>query len=79
LGLPSYRPGVSACALDDVLPSYVTATLRQGIRYFGSRIAGFDGPAGILTGVETRTSAPLRVLRGTDKQSVTHKGLYPCG
>ena len=78
-GLPSYRPGVSVCALDNVLPSYVTATLHRGIRYFGSRIAGFDGPAGILTGVETRTSAPLRVLRGTDKQSLTHKGLYPCG
>lgn len=77
--IPSYRPGVTECALDTVLPSYVSATLKQGIRYFGRRIQGFDGPAGILTGVETRTSAPLRILRGTDHQSVTHAGLYPCG
>ena len=78
-GIPSYRPGVTKCALEAALPSYVSATLRQGIRYFGRKIHGFDGPAGILTGVETRTSAPLRILRGTDYQSVTHAGLYPCG
>lgn len=77
--IPTYQPGTAAYALDSLLPDYVSATLRQGIRYFGTRIRGFDGPAGVLTGVETRTSAPLRVLRGTDMQSVTHPGLYPCG
>ena len=77
--MPSYRPGVTEYALDLVLPLYVSDTLKQGIRYFGRRIQGFDGPSGILTGVETRTSAPLRVVRGTDYQSVTHSGLYPCG
>ena len=76
---PSYRPGVTAVALESVLPPYVSDTLKQGIHYFGRRIRGFDGPAGILTGVETRTSAPLRILRGADYQSVTHAGLYPCG
>ena len=76
---PSYRPGVTEWALDTVLPSYVTDTLKEGIRYFGRRIQGFDGPAGILTGVETRTSAPLRIVRGKDYQSATHAGLYPCG
>ena len=77
--IPSYRPGVTEAALESVLPNYVTDTLKQGIRYFGRRIQGFDGPFGILTGVETRTSAPLRIVRGTDHQSVTHAGLYPCG
>ena len=77
--MPSYRPGVKPAALESVLPVYVTDTLKQGIRYFGRRIQGFDGPFGILTGVETRTSAPLRVVRGPDYQSVTHAGLYPCG
>ena len=66
-------------ALESVLPPYVTDTLKQGIQYFGRRIQGFDGPSGILTGVETRTSAPLRIVRGADYQSVTHAGLYPCG
>jgi hypothetical protein len=77
--MPSYRPGVTEAALESVLPAYVTDTLKQGIRYFGRRIQGFDGPFGILTGVETRTSAPLRVVRGPDYQCVTHAGLYPCG
>lgn len=77
--VPSYRPGVTECALEPVLPSYVADTLKQGIHYFGRRIEGFDGPSGILTGVETRTSAPLRIVRGADYQSVTHAGLYPCG
>ena len=77
--IPSYRPGVAECALESILPSYVTDTLKQGIQYFGRRIQGFDGPSGVLTGVETRTSAPLRIVRGADFQSVTHGGLYPCG
>lgn len=77
--MPSYRPGVTETALDSVLPAYVTDTLKLGIQYFGHKIQGFDGPAGILTGVETRTSAPVRILRGKDYQSVTHAGLYPCG
>ena len=77
--MPSYRPGVTEAALESVLPNYVTDTLKQGIRYFGSRIQGVDGPSGMMTGVETRTSAPLRIVRGTDYQSVTHTGLYPCG
>ena len=77
--MPSYRPGVTEAALESVLPAFVADTLKQGIRYFGRKIQGFDGPSGILTGVETRTSAPLRIVRGSDYQSVTHVGLYPCG
>ena len=77
--VPSYRPGVTEWPLASILPVYVADTLKQGIQYFGRRIQGFDGPSGVLTGVETRTSAPLRIVRGADFQSVTHAGLYPCG
>ena len=77
--MPSYRPGVKSAALESALPAYVTDVLKQGIRYFGRKIQGFDGPSGVLTGIETRTSAPLRIVRGPDYRSVTHAGLYPCG
>lgn len=79
LVMPSCLPGITACDLNLVLPDYVTATLRGGIKAFGQRLAGFDDGGALLTGVETRTSAPLRVMRGEDKQSISHKGLYPCG
>lgn len=75
----SCLPGITACDLNMVLPDYVTATLRGGIKAFGQRLAGFDDGGALLTGVETRTSAPLRIIRGSDKQSVSHRGLYPCG
>ena len=75
----SYRPGVVAAELSALLPDYVTDTLKLGIAYFGTRVCGFSGPAGLLTGVETRTSSPLRVLRGDDYQAVRTRGLYPCG
>lgn len=75
----SYRPGVKACALDSVLPPYVAATLRLGLADFDRKIKNFAGPWGLLTGVETRTSAPLRILRGSGYESLTHQGLYPCG
>ena len=76
----SYRPGLTACDLDKVLPTYVTNTLRQGIVSFGKKLAGYDDGGALLTGVETRTSAPVRIER--DKQnyvSITHDLLYPCG
>ncbi len=76
---PSYKPGVQAYALDKVLPDYVVSTLKQAISTFGRKIQGFDGPQGLLTGVETRSSAPLRIVRDRDYMSVTHPGLYPCG
>lgn len=76
----SYRPGLTACVLDSVLPHYVTDTLRLGIASFGRKLAGYDDGGALLTGVETRTSAPVRIER--DRQSyvsVTHDLLYPCG
>lgn len=77
---PTYRPSLAACSLDKVLPNYVTNTLREGIVSFGRKIKGYDDAGALLIGVETRTSAPVRIER--DKLSyvsVTHDLLYPCG
>ena len=75
---PSYLPGLVAAKLDMVLPSFVSATLRAGLQNFDRRLPGF-AKEGIMVGVETRTSAPLRIIRGQDGQSISHKGLYPTG
>lgn len=76
----SYRPGIKACDLEQVLPSYVSATLREGILAFGQKLAGYADGGGLLTGVETRTSAPLRIDRNRDTyESITHSNLYPSG
>ena len=76
----SYRPGLTACDLDKVLPRYVTDTLRQGIVSFGKKLTGYDDGGALLTGVETRTSAPVRIERDRASYvSVTHDLLYPCG
>jgi len=75
----SYRPGCAETDLTTVLPSYVSSTLREGIDSFGRKLKGFVTAEASLTGVETRTSAPLRILRGEDLQSPSLRGLYPCG
>jgi uncharacterized protein len=75
---PTYRPGVVPADLRNCLPSYVCDTLLQAIPAFARRLRGFDLPAAVLTGVETRSSSPVRVLRGEDFQSSV-RGLYPAG
>jgi uncharacterized FAD-dependent dehydrogenase len=75
----SYRPGTIETDLATVLPDYVTTTLREGIVSFDRKMKGFITNEATLTGVETRTSAPLRILRGEDCQSPSLRGLYPCG
>jgi hypothetical protein len=76
----SYRRGVAASDLTALLPSPVVSVMRRGIRSFGRLMKGFDGAEGVLIGVETRTSSPVRVLRdpGTH-ESVNVAGLYPLG
>ncbi|NMC32922.1 MAG: hypothetical protein GYA36_10800 [Veillonellaceae bacterium] len=76
---PSYGPGTRSVNLGDCLPDFVTATLRRALPDFGRKIRGFDHPGAVMTGVETRTSAPLRILRGDDRQSANVAGLYPMG
>jgi uncharacterized FAD-dependent dehydrogenase len=75
----SYRPGTTETELSTVLPDYVTSTLKEGILSFGRKMKGFVTSEATLTGIETRTSAPLRILRGENCQSPTIQGLYPCG
>jgi hypothetical protein len=75
----SYRPGVREVDLSRVLPESVCSTLREGVRYFERKMRGFITAEATLTGVETRTSAPLRILRGDDMQAQNVKGLYPAG
>ena len=77
--LPSYKPGVKLGDLHPALPDYAIAALREALPAFGRRIKGFDRPDAVLTGVETRTSAPLRITRGDDFQSLNVRGLYPAG
>lgn len=76
---PTYLPGVSGSDLYRCLPQFAGELLEEAIRRFDRQLAGFAGPAAVLTGVETRTSAPLRILRGEDGQSVNTDGLYPAG
>ena len=76
---PSYKPGVHLTDLAFALPGYAIAAMREALPAFGKKIKGFDMPDAVLTGVETRTSSPLRITRGDDFQSLNVKGLYPAG
>ncbi len=76
---PSYLPGVTPCLLDEVLPGFVCDAMRDGIRAFGRQLPGFDDPDAILTAPETRSSSPVRILRGETLESLGLAGLYPCG
>lgn len=75
---PSYKPGVTLSNLNDILPNFVCETLKEGIIYFDTKLKGFANPDSILTGVETRTSSPVRILRNENLVS-NIDGLYPCG
>ncbi len=75
----TYRPGVCSRDLHEVLPDFVTTGLKRALRVWGKRIPGFVSEEGVLVGVETRTSSPVRVVRGKDYASMTVKGLYPIG
>ena len=76
---PTYRPGVHLCDLSSSLPEYAIAAIREAIPVFDQQIAGFAMHDAVLTGVETRTSSPIRITRGQDYQSLNTKGLYPAG
>ena len=76
---PSYKPGFTLCDLRECLPKAVADAIRLGIPDMGRQIAGFDRYDAVLTGVESRSSSPVRILRNPDKQSVKYTGIYPCG
>lgn len=75
---PSYRPGVTLCDLRGCLPPFVSDSLKAALPLLGRRLRGFDRADAILTGVETRSSSPVRLLRDEQGQSAV-RGLFPCG
>jgi uncharacterized FAD-dependent dehydrogenase len=77
---PSYKPGVKMVSLNSALPEYAISAMREALPVFGQKIKGFDMHDAVMTGVETRTSSPLRIAREYDTlQSPTLFGLYPAG
>ena len=77
--LPSYQPGVTLCDLGSALPEYAISAIREALPAFDRQIRGFAMEDAVLTGVETRTSSPVRIRRGEDFQSMNTRGLYPAG
>lgn len=76
---PSYTPGVTMSNLQEILPDFVTKTLKEGIIYFDKKMKGFASNDAILTGVETRSSSPVKITRNDNYMSCSIEGLYPCG
>jgi len=77
--IPSYRPGVHLTDLAQCLPDFAVAAIREALPVFGRQIPGYDHPDAMLTGVETRTSSPIRITRGKDFQSLNTARLFPAG
>ena len=76
---PSYKPGVHLTDLSQVLPKYAVDAMREALPVFGRKIRGYDMPDAVLTGVETRTSSPLKIPRDEGFQNSNTRGLYPAG
>ena len=77
--IPSYKPGVTPTDLSSCLPDYAITAIREALPAFGRQIKGFDMEDAVLTGVETRTSSPIRIKRDETLQSLNTKGLFPAG
>ena len=76
--IPSYLPGTTLTNLNEILPNFVSSTLKEGIIYFDKRLHGFANPDAILTGIETRSSSPVKIPRNASFIS-NIEGIYPCG
>lgn len=76
---PSYKPGVHMTDLAQCLPEFAVTAMREALPVFGRQIPGYDHPDVVMTGVETRTSSPIRFTRGDDLQSLNTAGLFPAG
>ena len=75
---PSYMPGVKYSDLNEILPDFVSQTLKTALSHFNEKMSGFTGGDAILTGVETRSSAPVRLIRNESGEA-NIKGVYPAG
>ena len=76
---PTYRPGVHWCDLHDVLPEKLTTALKVALPQLDGNLKGFADADAVLTAPETRSSCPVRIIRGEDRQSISLRGLYPTG
>jgi uncharacterized FAD-dependent dehydrogenase len=76
---PSYRPGVTPTDMSLCLPDWAIGAIREALPVFGRQIKGYDMDDAIMTGVETRTSSPIRMTRRADHQSLSVEGLFPAG
>lgn len=77
--IPSYKPGVTPTDLSACLPEFAVAAMREALPVFGRKIRGYDMADAVMTGVETRTSSPIRIKRHDSLQSINTKGLFPAG
>jgi len=77
--VPSYKPGVTMTDLSQCLPGFAIEAMREALPVFGRQIARYDHPDAVMTGVETRTSSPVRITRGKDFQSLNVERLFPAG
>lgn len=75
---PTYLPGTTFSNLNDILPDFVSSTLKEGISFFDTKLHGFANPDSLLTGVETRSSSPVRIIRN-EKLISNIDGVFPCG
>ena len=76
---PTYRPGICWTDIEMCLPGFVVDSLREALPEFGKKLKGFDMDGAVITGVETRSSSPVRILRNDNYESTGVKGLYPGG
>lgn len=76
---PSYKPGITWGDLHQALPAFAIEAMREALPAFGKKLRGYDMHQAVLTGVETRTSSPVKITRGANFQSVNTRGLYPAG
>ncbi len=77
--LPTYTGKISRCNIAEIFPGYITEMLKDGFASFNSRIEGFSADSTIITGPETRTSSPVRIVRNDKFQAPHYDGIYPCG
>lgn len=76
---PTVKPDYTYADFENIFPAFICDSLREGILLFDKKISGFADDSAVLTAPETRSSSPVRILRGEDGQCLSHKGLYPCG
>ena len=76
---PTVKPKYKLAELEQIFPPFIRESLKEGIVAFGKKIEGFDGEDAVITAPETRSSSPVRILRDETLQSVSVKGIYPCG